>query len=254
MKVYSWQTVNLGNLAEQVCRPTDYFDLCVEVEVVPQESREMPEDSPIVFGGSGLLYPEISPVLETSALHNKFPLVAWGIGHNTHGGDRIDYPDWLKKFALVGLRDWGAPFDWVPCPSCMHPAFSQSYPAPSHPVVVYDQIDYPVAMDVDAPRQNNCQPREKMNEIVEFLASGETILTSSYHGAYWGMLLNRRVLVWKPWSTKFRTLPPTVEFVDESDWRAKSTLTQVHLGFLAECRRANVKFFERVRALFNRHL
>ena len=41
-----------------------------------------------------------------------------------------------------------------------------------------------------------------LNGALAFLASGETVITSTYHGAYWGLMLGRKVIV-VPWATKF---------------------------------------------------
>lgn len=248
--IYSWQTVNHGNLGEQVCRPSDYFDLGAPVTVLPHERRVMPTDGPVIFGASGLLYPEIAPVLEaTIKAKGRYPVIGWGIGHNTHGGEVIVYPDWLKGFDLLGLRDWGTSFRYVPCPSCMHPAFDVQRKA-AHSIVIYDQIDFPVGLELPGvPRENNCHPPEDMDKVISFLASGNTILTSSYHGAYWGMLLNRRVLIWKPWSTKFATLKPGCASVDGETWGEKILCPQDHSGYLELARFINTAFAERVRAL-----
>lgn len=248
--IYSWQTVNTGNLAEQVCRPSEYFDLG-DVAVLPDESREMPLDAPIIFGGSGLLYPEIAGILEATVKASRFPCIAWGIGVNTHYGDAVDWPNWLQQFALVGLRDWHSPYAYVPCPSCMHPAFdAYRDEKPKHTLVIYDQFDYPVGMEIEGvSRVNNYKPQSAMEDVVEFLASGETILTSSYHGAYWGFLLNRRVLIWKPWSTKFLCFKPRCFYVDETNFKLMMTVPQDNTGYLEECRSINTEFSRQVRRM-----
>lgn len=246
--IYSWQTVNQGNLAEQICRPTDYFNLGHPVTVIPNNCK--PVDftyGPVIFGASGLLYPEISPILESAVMSKQYPMVAWGIGHNTHGGTEISYPDWLRRFDLVGLRDYHSPYPYVPCPSCMHSAFDVDY-TPTRDLVIYDQIDFPVGVTAPGvPRENNFHPPQNMKRIVEFLGSARTILTSSYHGTYWGYLLNRQVLIWKPWSTKFSTLKPNPCFVDEETWN-KPHPAQNHYGYLQECRHLNRVFAERVKS------
>lgn len=252
--IYSWQTVNCGNLAEQVCRPTEYFDLGQEVEVLDQECPdEAFHQGPVIFGASGLLYPEIAPRLEKAVKSKSHPMIAWGIGHNTHYGKTIEYPDWLNSFDLVGLRDWGTRWDYVPCPSCMSSVFDVSYGIPPNRLVVYDQIDYPVKLELNGiPRENNFHPAEDLPKIVSFLASGETILTSSYHGAYWGRLLNRKVLVWEPWSTKFHTFkPPYLTFVNAETWEKSVDLPQDHRGYLYECRTRNRHFADRVKLVLN---
>lgn len=247
MTIYSWQTVNLGNLAEQVCRPTDYFQFPCEVVAMDQQDRDFSR-GPVIFGASGLLYPEIAPILEKAVNEKRYPMVAWGIGNNTHHGDRVWFPDWLAKFDLVGLRDAQSPYEYVPCPSCMSHLFAEHREKqPEHDLVIYDQIDYPVKMTSDGvPRMNNCHPADKLPEVVNFLASGRVILTSSYHGAYWGYLLNRRVLIWEPWSTKFHTLAPKSCFVNAANWRELAELPADTGLYLEDCRRRNVEFHQRV--------
>jgi len=46
-----------------------------------------------------------------------------------------------------------------------------------------------------------------MEEVIAFLASGEVVVTSSYHGAYWARLLGRKVAL-LPRGSKFWHLPP----------------------------------------------
>lgn len=248
--IYSWQTVNTGNLAEQVCRPTEYFDLG-PVTVIPDEQRDMPVDAPIIFGGSGLLYPEVAGVLESTSRNSHFPCIAWGIGINVHYGDSIEWPEWLSRFALVGMRDWCSPYPYVPCPSCMHPAFDvQQSIKPEHSIVIYDQVDYPVGMEISgAPRINNQKSASEMDKVIAFLASGKTILTSSYHGAYWGFLLNRRVLIWKPWSTKFLCFKPRCFYVDEKTFKVQSMVPQDNVGYFEECRSINAEFARQTRRI-----
>lgn len=252
MTIYSWQTVNTGNLAEQVCRPTDYFPFPCGVVAMDQEDRDFSR-GPVIFGASGLLYPEIAPILEKAVSEKQHPMVAWGIGNNTHYGDRVWWPDWLAKFDLVGLRDHRSPYHYVPCPSCMSPLFAEwRDKPPQHELVIYDQVDYPVKLEVpDTPRMNNCHGKEKLAEVVAFLSSGRVILTSSYHGVYWGYLLNRRVLCWEPWSTKFHTLFPAPVFVNAESWQAHTWKPADTPGYLEDCQRRNTEFHQQVLKLLN---
>lgn len=250
--IYSWQTVNLGNLAEQVCRPVDYVDLGCEVKVLDQNCPESDfKLGPVIFGASGLLYPEIAPTLERAVCNKLHPMIAWGIGHNTHGGSIIDYPDWLDLFDAVGLRDYGTPWNYVPCPSCLSPVFDIDYGRPDNPLVIYDQIDYPVAAKyTGVPRENNLHGAADLPRIIRFLASGEKILTSSYHGAYWGMLLGRKVVLWTPWSTKFRTFRKVPPIIHSEVW----PLPEGETGgddYLKDCRERNFEFSEKVMALLD---
>jgi hypothetical protein len=43
---------------------------------------------------------------------------------------------------------------------------------------------------------NHCP--EGIDHVIKFLGESETIITSSYHGAYWGLLLGRKVEIGEP--------------------------------------------------------
>lgn len=248
--IYSWQTVNPMNLAEQVCRPTEYFQEFKNVVTLDQDCSD--EDlckGPVIFGGSGLFFPSIAPRLEYALRHSKHPVILWGVGANTHHGTKFEWPSWTGEFSLVGLRDWPNPWAYVPCPSCLHEAFQVERQAPVHDLIIYDQIDFPVGLNLNVPRETNGHPKSEMERIIAFLASGKTILTSSYHGAYWGFLLNRKVVVWKPFSTKFYGLKPRTVFCDdESNLELALSIPQDNAGFLEECRGLNSDFAQSVAA------
>lgn len=251
--IYSWQVVNVENLAEHITRPTAYFpDLKAEVLDWKCPGSELLK-GPVIFGATGLLFPDLAERLKWTAENSKFPLVAWGIGTNTHFGDKIEYPEWLAKFSLVGLRDYGTRFHYVPCPSCLHPDIANAKKRdepPQHRFVIYDHKDFPVPIKIEgAPRMSNMGTPEDVSKAVYFISGGKTVITSSYHGAYWGFLLNRNVLVWEPWSTKFWTFKPKTLFVNEKNWRLAETVPQDNTGYYEECVELNHKFYERVKSL-----
>ena len=250
--IYSWQVVNVGNLAEHISRPTDYFsDFKAEVLDWQCEYEELLK-GPVIFGATGLLFPGLDARLKYASENSKHPLIAWGIGHNTHFGDRIEYPEWLSKFSAVGVRDWGTPYCYVPCPSCMNSVIGAAVErdaSPTVPMVIYEHMDFPVRIEADLPRMNNQHEVQELGKVVDFLASAKVIVTSSYHGAYWGFLLNRRVLVWEPWSTKFWTFKPKTLFVDKENWRLASTVPQDNTGYYEDCITRNRQFAAKVRAI-----
>jgi hypothetical protein len=56
-----------------------------------------------------------------------------------------------------------------------------------------------------------------LDQILDFLGSGETILTTSFHAAYWGTLLIRKVLAF-PFSNKFITMKPKLAIYPVRSW------------------------------------
>ena len=85
-----------------------------------------------------------------------------------------------------------------------------------------------------------------LEKVLCFLGSANTVLTSSYHGAYWATLLGRNVIIVNPFSSKFFGFKHTHPIVDESNWKAKQKEVRSYPEALEECRRANVEFLEKV--------
>jgi hypothetical protein len=198
----------------------------------------------VIIGGGGLLghsafVRHLSNVSDSGADH----LVFWGGGQNVHGTRTVAYPEILSKFTLVGIRDHGSPFPWVPCISCLHEEFDQPKQV-TNEIVVYSHREFVLSGINHLPALTNSE--SDIRKVIRFLASGETIVTTSYHGAYWGTLLGRRVVVVDPFSSKFFAFrhPPVLCSAD--DWRAGVQRAASYPHSLAECRAANVEFAERV--------
>ena len=180
-----------------------------------------------IVGGGGLLFPRfVSNFVALQQFKAQYSdqipiqLITWGIGQQIYRTypDRqgyyqdFDYPKYLQRFDLTGIRDFDHPnpnYHWVPCPSCMSDQFDKPRSI-HHEFVVFSHKKYQIRLG-NFPRMTN--NTYSFSQVLDFLGSGETILTSSYHGAYWGTLLGRKVLAF-PFSSKFYTLKhPAVNFV-----------------------------------------
>lgn len=181
------------------------------------------------------------------------PRILWGVGHNIKDmNNDINYPPYANKFHLVGLRDWDSGFRWVPCASCMHTAFDKEYEIKNEFVWFEHKkrlIDNRYLDLVPAPRMLNTG--QNLEQIIEFLGSGETVVTNSYHGVYWATLLGRKV-VCIPWSSKFNMFkhPPTM--ATEKDWPSKIKEAISYPTALEECREANTEFYKDVKNLLKK--
>lgn len=136
------------------------------------------------------------------------PKFLWGAGHNLdlkrEKKPTIEYPSYILNFNLVGIRDYGTEFDWVPCASCMHPALRKNY------AIKNDVIWFEHKKQLTREFGNDSIPRfinsgANIDQTIELLGSANVILTNSYHGAYWGTLLKKKVIIVGPWSSKFYT-------------------------------------------------
>ena len=189
-----------------------------------------------------------------SRLDRSFgPRILWGAGYNTRDSDEdsytASYPNYLNQYHLVGIRDWESDYRWVPCASCMHPAFDREYKI-TNEIVWFEHkkrlLDNKCFDALPAPRMINSG--QNLEQILEFLGSAETVITNSYHGVYWATLLRRKV-VCIPWGSKFNMFkhPPT--FATETNWVEKIEEAQVYQSALVECRQANIDFYEEVKKI-----
>lgn len=199
----------------------------------------------------------------------------------------LSYPGYLNTdtFDLIGVRDpedtqfEKPPLRYVPCASVMLDALPKGQATdPLHEAVVYVQksriptrsLAYPMLSNATDVNHNvskvaSIDPQSipaagTAGRAVEFLATGATVVTNSYHGALWASMLNRAVVVLDGWSSKFHKLPaevltiPTPQF--EHDPRsAIARAREIHTrqggtaGLLAAARGANLAFARDVDAL-----
>ncbi|MBI2946001.1 MAG: hypothetical protein HYY23_00005, partial [Verrucomicrobia bacterium] len=116
-QIYACHFNDPTNLGDQVCSPVDYFEPLRSAQKMDWDSApDKFAGSPLIVGGGGLLNAVLSEKLAALLHHRKAPVVIWGVGTNMHRETRPFYPDFLNRAALVGLRDFGNPFEYVPCP------------------------------------------------------------------------------------------------------------------------------------------
>lgn len=222
--------VDHSNIGDLLSAPLKYFQFpgyqCEIQDLRTIDSHDV-SNTHVIVGGGGLLYKRFLPQIETvNAKVDKRKLIFWGVGQQHYVSNRsalkpFDYKPYTSQGHLVGVRDDHMSHDWVPCVSCMHSAFDKLR-KPQHELVVFSHKKFQIDMP-GIPRMTNAS--SSFEEVLDFLGSGETILTSSFHGAYWGTLLGRKVLAF-PFSSKFFTLrhPITIYPIDrwtQIKWQLK---------------------------------
>jgi hypothetical protein len=261
VNVHRRETANRGDLASG---PHNYFPGMLALELTgwkrPDDVRREPwlasvrAADIVILGGGGLLeFEKHRDSLDfVGGLEGKKKVI-WGAGHNistisSWSGLKPTFSGDFSMFDLVGIRDDGHGFDWVPCVSCMHSAFDVEYPITKEYIFfanlgskdsrTYVPRDFDEALIVG-------NLKSSVEDIVAALGSAETVITSSYHGAYWATLLGRKV-VGIPTSSKFYDLRHPIPICHRSDWKRFTKLARIHDGALEECRQANLGFYDKV--------
>jgi hypothetical protein len=249
------------NLGDWMSSPLRFFSFPTETAEV-DILRCMPQsllDHDVLLGGGGLLARDAFAASVTRiAERTRGALIGWGIGHNSDAAlnESLSYPDCLRHFTLLGSRDHGQGLPYVPCVSCMSPLFDRSTEIRHHAVVYrHGKRPWPLRIAPEIPVMENTaessrddmQMRGAFQGAIDFLAQAEVILTNSYHGMYWGILLGKKVLA-LPISTKFSTFKYKVPFLKTDDWRVLLRQAQAYTGALEECRDLNRRFYAKVLA------
>jgi hypothetical protein len=210
-------------------------------------------DNALVIGGGGLMdrnaFEKQLKLFEYLS-EKKKRTVIWGAGHNSKYrndfGKKINYNIDLKKFGLVGVRDYRYHENWVPCVSCMHPFFDKDYTEKQEIGIIYhkDSIkNKGLLKRLDHyPSTSNTSD---LDDLISFIGKSNTIVTDSYHAMYWSFLLNKKVLVIpnssKFYDFKYQPVITTFETFEIDIKKANS-----YTGILQECREINIKFADRV--------
>ncbi len=192
-------TDNLGDLN---CSPQQYFPEfadCARIDV--SHVDELKPGVPVIVGGGGLFM---------THTHRHFgrwakvrPVIVWGAGLNYPAGTLFEEElvQNLKCCHLVGVRNGELAcrhgFEFVPDVSCLHPAFDLvENENRGWRVLFYEHQEVPFAPGKTEWKENN--GAKNLDEILAKFRASEYIVTNSFHGAYWGLLMQRRVLLWNP--------------------------------------------------------
>lgn len=232
---------NIGDLS---CCPLLYdgsdFPTATHVDFASLNAKS---DDVVVLGGGGMLHEWAKLKIET--LSKTTRVIVWGIGSNDHDTCLQSFPPFLGECELVGLRDYGNPYRYVPCPSCLSSEFDMCQP-PTQDVVIFEHKDKRIPI-IDFPKMNNSAKNKSLRDVIRFLCLGQTVITNSYHGAYWSMLLGRKVLIWEPFSSRFFGFKYRVTVCSSVDWLFKLPMAvQADSEYLSECRKLNYNFHDDV--------
>lgn len=240
-----------NNVGDYYCNPSRYFDFS-KVKSGELMSNEFPiTDQTLIVGGGGLIHKKFNQHIKMLIDKKPKNTVIWGIGHN-FGKKAISkgieyYPEYLKQCQLVGIRDWieGHYETYLPCVSCMHSAFNKDY------IVDRDIVYFTHAAKTkyngkdDKYHMNN--GTTDFNKVISFLGSANTVITDSYHGAYWAQLLGKNVQVVN-WSVKFNHMKYPPIMLDSINSKIIPYNNSIP-NFLEECQDLNKRFYQKFKNL-----
>lgn len=253
--------IDIDNVGDYYSSPKNYFKELGEIEVdifdfkktYSNNIGEVISNNALVIGGGGLLNRnsfELQMKTFEQLKSKGKKTVLWGVGHNSKRKREYfklqEYNVDLDNFGLSGTRDYSLSKNWVPCVSCLNSVFDKEYNTTKEIGVVLHKSTFknsqiPLIFQ-GFPVISNTEDLEK---FVDFIGSSDTIVTDSYHAMYWGILLNKKVVV-VPNSSKFFDFkyPPVISTYKSCIKDAQKA--QIYTGVLEECRELNKKFAEQV--------
>lgn len=225
------------NVGDEMCAPAHYFDIKNRLNITSQSMH--PKVS--IYGGGA-----IANIAVKHHTKNRGVGILWGVG--TTSRNKMALPTYkpASQFVLQGIRDYQtaisySELEWVPCASCMSKLFDDV----SDPIK--DCVYYGHKILSPLSEMNN----DEMDfaKVIKHLSSGETVITSSYHGVYWATLLGRKVLC-LPFGSKFFGFKHPPVMIKRSQLASKLSGIQgnSYPFALEECREANLKFWEKVKS------
>lgn len=273
-KVLFVNRISDSNIGDALSSPKYYFgkeygdwhdcDIHItEAEIFRTEAlRKIDESSLVIIGGGGLLGQKYFE--EDLRFFNKIslPKVIWGAGHNSHDIYAIpnhpptsaDYPD-FSIYAEYGIRDWNLGHNWLPCVSCMHSEFDQEASIKDGAVyLLHWELKYKpdIVRKITEQDSSGCIlfNDDSASTIFRKLRCARVVVTNSYHGAYWGTLLKKPVVVIGGGS-KMQTLRHKPVYADHHNWKNTAKSAKIYDDALDQCRSANVDFQRKILLILN---
>jgi len=229
------------NVGDEYCSPYHYFDGMKRFHLRKYQATM---NELIIYGGGA-----ISQFSVRHQAINKTRGILWGVGLTERNKLKTPHHPQYKKFLLSGIRDYNAAvknrLDWVPCASCMSEVFND-IPDPTTDVVFYGHKKL-------LPFNQLNNDEMDLHKVIKHLASGEIVVTSSYHGVYWATLLGKKVIC-LPFGSKFFGFKHPPAMIKKHDVRnikhvVRTSKLSQYPDALEECREKNLEFWEKVKCV-----
>lgn len=233
-------TPNVGDLE---CSPGSYFDF--GTHEFGAFGTKPPATKRLIMGGGQTWKACVRTAQKRAAKAEQ--IIVWGVGIQPASVRSPEFAEMKERCDIVttrcaGLEEMGARY--MPCASAMSEHFDTA-PEPSHDVVMFAHSRYSdeIKRLEGVPEISNHDV--SLKDAIHHIASGETVVTSSYHGTYWALLLGRRVIC-VPFSRKFNFFPQPPSMGTPDDWPDLIGKANRYDDALDAARRLNRGFFEEV--------
>lgn len=244
MKLHFQHLRNTTNVGDRSCSPFDYFSWN-DATVSDISEADTPDYDIGIYGG-GKIFGGMAKYAGVLEPRNRIN-IAWGVSTIQSFPLSLRYYRAKKLMNLIGTRDYGDKrYQYAPCVSCMY-SFFDSPPPPLHDVVFYAHHGKSAGMKLLIPKSiptetNVC---DDLTAALSFIASGNTVVSNSYHGVYWALLMGRKAIC-IPFSNKFFNyrLPP--HYANQNNWLQEIGHGVMHPDMLYLAREATSAFKTKV--------
>lgn len=250
---------NVGDwLASPLAYFADYFIGRYNVvyhNIVLIKWNEIATRDAIIIGGGGLL--ENSTELQeriNRLLDVCDCVIGWGVGFHRRGQapvlPEIDY----SRFTLLAVRDYGHPagLEYLPCVTCLLPQLRKKRERKREIGIINH-----TAFAINGTGLDTIDNSVGIDEMTEFIAESSAILTTSYHAAYWALLMGKKVIVALPWANKFEYFerkPVILSELSAQNFAGAIAAARSYDGWLDECVARNLEFFDRVKKTLENYI
>ena len=258
-----------NNIGDRLAAPYLYYDFPPHTIVDicnKQRIQKIPAHAHVVVGGGGLMMPYFDPYRKQLLERNPSKMVWWAVGErriqnlNKAYINEVDVqhsiePNWFLKQHLVGFRQTTPHYPFLPCVSCKAvEQYKKQYPQATlqHEAVFFEHRHVPLPKQTNYPLLNN--EAYESEAVLAYLDSAPIVVTNSYHGMYWALLLGKQVIV-VPFSSGLYHNPWPVYYTEAQNlMQSIQSVAQLHSpttnALLPICIEQNDLFYQSVLTYF----
>lgn len=224
---------NTKNIGDRSCSP--FYYLNIKNSIAIDLNEESPPCDAIIYGG-GKIFSRIARSARNNERQAKIK-IAWGISTIDYSPFSLPYLKSKFHLDLIGSRDYGDNrFTYAPCPSCLSELFDGAHKEINE-ISFFGHAEKCIEQDIKIPKNipfldNHA---ESMRDVIDFIGSTHILVTNSYHGTYWGLLLGKKVLT-IPFNEKFMHYRIKPGYSNNNTWLNDIKKAQSASEMLAICR------------------